>query len=125
MEAALSLLVGVLMAASVYLMLSRNLIRYLFGLVLISNAANLVIFASGRLTRGAPPLVPSGMMEPDGPVANALPQALILTAIVISFGLLAFALVLAYRAYQELGTIDTDAMRTAEPDAGRLSEQAK
>lgn len=125
MEAALSLLVGVLMAASVYLMLSRNLIRYLFGLVLISNAANLVIFASGRLTRGAPPLVPEGLTAPDGPVANALPQALILTAIVISFGLLAFALVLAYRAYQALGTIDTDAMRAAEPDAGRLSEQAK
>ncbi len=115
MEVLLALLVGWLFAAAVYLMLSRSLTRYLFGLVLIGNAANLVIFASGRLTRGEPALVPDGLAAPAATVANALPQALILTAIVIGFGLLAFAFVLAYRAHEELGTVDTDAMRIAEP----------
>ncbi len=117
METILAVLVGWLFAAAVYLMLSRSLVRYLFGLVLIGNAANLVIFASGRLTRGEPALVPEGLAEPTVAVANALPQALILTAIVIGFGLLAFAFVLAYRAHDELGTVDTDAMRVAEPVA--------
>ena len=115
MESVVAVLVGVLFAGSVYLMLSRNLVRFVFGLVLIGNAANLAIFASGRLTRAEPPLIPDGLEAPVTSVANALPQALILTAIVISFGLLAFAMVLAYRAYQELGTVDTDQMRLAEP----------
>lgn len=115
METILALLVGWLFAAAVYLMLSRSLVRYLFGLVLIGNAANLVIFAAGRQTRGEPALVPEGLSAPAEAVANALPQALILTAIVIGFGLLAFAFVLAYRAHEELGTVDTDAMRVAEP----------
>ncbi|MCG8354428.1 MAG: Na+/H+ antiporter subunit C [Kiloniellales bacterium] len=117
MESLLALLVGVLVAASVYLMLARNVLRFLFGLVLLSNAANLTIFVAGRLTEAAPPLVPEGQAVPAGAVANALPQALILTAIVIGFGLLAFALMLVYRGYQTLGTLDSDAMRFAEPEA--------
>lgn len=115
METVLAFLIGWLVAVAVYLMLSRSLVRYLFGLVLIANAANLVIFASGRLTRGEPAIVPEGLSAPTTAIANALPQALILTAIVIGFGLLAFAFVLAYRAREELGTVDTDAMRVAEP----------
>lgn len=115
MEAVIALVVGILVAASVYLMLARNVLRFLFGLVLLSNAANLTIFAAGRLTPAAPPLIPEGLAEPPGLVANALPQALVLTAIVIGFGLLAFALSLVFRGYQTLGTMDTDAMRFAEP----------
>ena len=115
METILAVVIGVLVAASAYVMLSRNIIKFLFGLILISNAANLAIFTAGRLTWASPPLVAEGALMPDGVVANALPQALILTAIVISFGLLAFALVLVYRAYQELGTVDSDRMRAAEP----------
>jgi multicomponent Na+:H+ antiporter subunit C len=115
MEVVLSVLVGVLFATAIYLMLARNLLRFLFGLILMSNGANLAIFAAGRLTPGAPPLIPEGADEPIGLVANALPQALVLTAIVIGFGLFAFALVLALRAYWTLGTLDTDEMRVAEP----------
>lgn len=115
MEIVLALLVGVLVAASVYLMLARNVLRFLFGLVLLSNAANLTIFIAGRLTPEVPPLVPEGLTVPPEQVANALPQALVLTAIVIGFGLLAFTLVLVYRGYQTLGTLDSDAMRIAEP----------
>jgi multicomponent Na+:H+ antiporter subunit C len=117
-EIVLAFVAGSLVAASVYLLLSRNLIRVVFGLILMSNAANLVIFTAGRLTRGIPPL-----LAPDDPVppevyANPLPQALILTAIVISFSLLAFTFVLVYRAYQELHTLDSDRMRVAEPITG-------
>jgi multicomponent Na+:H+ antiporter subunit C len=115
MEVLLSLLIGVLTAGAVFLMLSGDLMRFLLGLILISNAANLTIFTAGRLTPGAPALVPEGADFPDGVVANALPQALVLTAIVIGFGLFAFALVLAFRAYQSLGTLKVDDMRIAEP----------
>ena len=115
MEQLLSVLIGILVATSVYLMLARNLLRFLFGLILLSNAGNLTIFVAGRLTPGAPPLIPDGADAPLGLVANALPQALVLTAIVIGFGLFAFALILAFRAYQSLGTLNTDDMRVAEP----------
>lgn len=117
MESILSVLVGVLMAASVYLMLSRNFVRFVFGLTLLSHAANLLIFLSGGLTRGHTPLIAPGEVVPRAGIANAVPQALMLTAIVISFSVLAFALVLAFRTYQELETVDTDEMRAAEPAA--------
>jgi multicomponent Na+:H+ antiporter subunit C len=61
-------------------------------------------------------LIPDAGTVPVEPVANALPQALILTAIVIGFALLAFVFVLFYRAYQEVGTVDTELMRVAEPN---------
>ncbi|RIL06684.1 MAG: cation:proton antiporter [Proteobacteria bacterium] len=126
MEVLLAILIGVMFGASVYLMLSRNWVRYLFGFIVISNAVNLLLFAVGRVELGRPALVPPGLAAPDGPVANSLPQALILTAIVIGFGLLAFALVLASRAWAELGTVDVDAMRVAEPreDAAREGRDA-
>lgn len=115
MELMLALTIGILIACAVYLMLDRNVIRFLLGLILLSNAANLVIFQSGRLTAAAPPLIDEGLDAPAGLIANALPQALILTAIVIGFGLLAFTLALVYRTYLSLGTVNTDEMRAAEP----------
>ena len=118
MEPLLAITIGVLVATAVYLMLARNVLRFIFGLVLISNAANLIIFASGRLTEGAPPLIAAGASVPEGVAANALPQALVLTAIVIGFGLFAFALILVFRAFTSLGTLDSDAMRVAEPKEG-------
>lgn len=118
MEVALSIVIGVLTAAAVYMMLGRNVVKFLIGLILLSNAANLMLFLAGGLTWGSPALIPDGAYAPEDVVANALPQALVLTAIVIGFGLLAFALVLAYRAYQEMGTVDTDEMRVAEPEPG-------
>ena len=123
MEVLLGSLAGILMAASVWLMLSRNLVKFLLGLVLIGNVANLVIFTSGGLTYGAPPLIAAGETIPAELVANPLPQALILTAIVIGFGLVAFTLVLALRAYQEIGTVNVDAMNLAERPAGRSDDE--
>ena len=115
MDALLAISIGILVAAAVYLMLARHVLRFIFGLVLISNAANLTIFTAGRLTEGSPPLIAEGADAPAGLVANALPQALVLTAIVIGFGLFAFALILMFRAYTTLGTLDSDEMRVAEP----------
>ena len=107
-----------MVTGSIYLMLGRNLIRFIFGLVLISNAINLLIFTVGGLTHNRPPLIPQTGTLPVEPMANALPQALVLTAIVIGFALVAFIFVLFYRAYQEIGTVDTEMMRFAEPIDG-------
>lgn len=115
MENILAIVVGILVSCSVYLILSRDLIRVMLGLLILSNAVNLLIFTAGRITRNAPPLIPAELDAPAGVFANPLPQALILTAIVIGFSLIAFALVLSYRAYTALGTVDVDAMRIAEP----------
>lgn len=115
MEAVFAILVGLFFAAGIYLMLSRHIIRILLGVVLFGNAVNLLIFTNGRIMREVPPIIADGLDVPVGAVANPLPQALILTAIVISFSFFAFLLVLAYRAYQEIGTDDTDGMRVAEP----------
>ena len=115
MEAVIAVLVGVLMASSVYLMLRGNLVRFVLGLALISHTANLLIFSSGGLQGRFPPLISPGELEPVPGAANALPQALMLTAIVISFSVFAFLLVLAFRTYQRLETVDPDAMRSAEP----------
>lgn len=123
MQGLLPLLVGAMVAVSVYLMLCRDLIRFIFGLVLASNAVNLLILAAGRADVLPPPLIADGRSVPGQAVANALPQALILTAIVIGFALLAFVFVLFYRAYQVLGTVDSEAMRTAEPDPGDASTE--
>jgi len=116
-EVPLALVVGVIVAGGLYLVLQRNLLRFAFGLILLSGGVNLLLFTAGRPTRGAPPLVPAGADAPLGPVANALPQALILTAIVIGFGLTAFALVLLLRTYERLGTLNTDEVteRLADP----------
>jgi multicomponent Na+:H+ antiporter subunit C len=111
-EPIIAVTVGVLFACGLFMVLRRNLLKLVIGLVLISNAANLTIFAAGRMTRGTPALIPEGAELPPVPFANPLPQALILTAIVIGFGLVAFAFVLVYRAYQELGTMNSDDLHT-------------
>lgn len=116
METVLAILSGLLTACAVWLMLSGNLLRFLLGLVLLSNAINLAIFAAGRLTLGAPPLLGPGGTLPEGALSNSLPQALLLTAIVIGFGLFAFALALTIRAYRAFGHLEIDQMRLAEAD---------
>lgn len=115
MEVWFSLLAGLFFAAAVYLILSKHLIRTLLGIVLLGNAVNLTLLVAGRLTREVPPIIADGLERLPETAANPLPQALILTAIVISFSLFAFLLVLSYRSYRVLGTDDTDRMRFAEP----------
>jgi multicomponent Na+:H+ antiporter subunit C len=121
-ETVLAILSGILMAASVYLMLSRNLVKFLFGMILSTSSVNLLVFNNGGLTRSAAPFLTKEGTPAYTQMANSVPQALILTAIVISFALLACALVMAYRAYQELGTVDTHEMRLAEPETAKKTE---
>ena len=114
MEPLFILAFGVMIAVAAYLLMSRNLLRMLLGLLLLGNAANLCIFVAGRLNSSQPPLVPDGQLTVMVS-ANPLPQALILTAIVISFALVVYTMVLFHHAHRRLGTMDTDAMRAAEP----------
>jgi multicomponent Na+:H+ antiporter subunit C len=111
MEAVMALVVGVLFATGLYLMLRRGIVKLLIGLALLSNAANLLIFTAAGFTRGRAPLVPEGAAQPEPPFADPLPQALILTAIVIGLGLLAFAIILVHKVHQIIQTDDLDELR--------------
>ena len=113
MEVLLALTSGVLYAAGIYLMLRRRLAQLIIGLGLLSNGTNLLIFAAGGLTRARPPVVPAGADQLLPPYADPVPQALVLTAIVIGFGLLAFSLVLAHRVHATVGTDDVDELGRA------------
>ncbi len=120
MEPVFAVLTGIFLAIAVYLLLSKFIIRMLLGVAILGNAVNLLIFTSGRIMREVPPVIGAGLDVPAGPTANPLPQALILTAIVISFSFFAFLLVLSWRAYSSLATDNTDAMRVAEPADAQL-----
>ena len=114
MEMVLAAVTGGLYAAGLYLMLRRSVARLIIGLSLIGHAANLLIFSAAGMTRARPPIVPDGALQPDPPFADPVPQALILTSIVLGFAILAFAMVLIKRAYQTVGTDDLDAMRSTD-----------
>jgi multicomponent Na+:H+ antiporter subunit C len=106
-----AILASSLFAAGIYSILRRNIVKLIIGILLLSQSANLFIFLAGGLTKGAPPLINEGETTLTQPYADPLPQALILTALVISFGLLAFYLVLLKRVYQSVNTDDLDEMR--------------
>lgn len=112
MEILMSVVAGILFTAAVYLMLSRSLLRIIIGTGLLSHGVHLLILTMGGVKGGSVPL----LGEKASSYTDPLPQALILTAIVISFGVTSFFLVLAYRAYQELGTDDMDKLRGNEHD---------
>lgn len=106
MELLLALASGSLYAAGIYLLLRRRLAQLIIGLGLLTNGTNILIFTSGGLTRARPPVVPADEDVLQAPYADPVPQALILTAIVIGFGVLAFALVLADRVHETSGSDD-------------------
>lgn len=114
METPFAILAGLFFTAAIYLMLSRHIIRIMLGVALLGNGVNLTLFVAGRITQDIPPVITEGDVLSRS-AANPLPQALILTAIVISFSFFAFLMVLAYRTWQSLGTDNTDTMRFAEP----------
>ncbi|PSL32908.1 multisubunit sodium/proton antiporter MrpC subunit [Planomicrobium soli] len=109
MEIIMSVAIGFLFMAAVYLMLSKSLIRIIIGTGLLSHGAHLLLLTMGGLGGQAPPVVADGVSVGD--YADPLPQALILTAIVISFAVTSFFLVVAYRSYQELGTDNMEQLR--------------
>ena len=99
MHTVLAFVIGTLYATGVYLLLQRSMVKIIMGLVFLGNGSNLLIFAMGGLV---------------SPYPDPLPQALILTAIVISFGVLAFLLVLVYQAHNLTGTEDLDSLKTTD-----------
>jgi len=114
MTTVLAVVVGVLYAAGLYTMLRRNIVKLVIGLGLLGHAANLLIFTAAGVTRASPPIVPEGATALAGRFADPLPQAFILTAIVIGFGIQAFAVVLIRRADQSMGSDDVDEMKATD-----------
>jgi multicomponent Na+:H+ antiporter subunit C len=108
LELILAIAVGVLYGTGFYLMLRRRLAQLIIGLGLLSNGTNLLIFTAGGLKRSRAPVAPEGAQVLIQPFADPVPQALVLTAIVIGFGVLAFSLVLAHRVHTTAGTDDMD-----------------
>src|SRR5690625_7736271 len=107
METLIILLAGVLVMVATYLVLSESLILVVLGMVILAHAGHLLVMAMGGLKPGSAPL----LGENASAYTDALPQALILTSIVINFGVTAFFLVLVYRTYQAMGTDNLDSMR--------------
>jgi len=107
MEFLMAIVVGILFMAAVYLILSRSLLKIILGTGLLSHGAHLLLLTMGGLGGSSPPVLAEGVTD----YADPLPQALILTAIVISFGVTAFILVLAYRTYAEHKTDNMNLMR--------------
>ncbi len=107
----LSLVVG----AGVLLVLSRDTLRIVIGLAMLGGVANLAVFLAGRPGSLVPPIIPAGAQVLAIDAANPLPQALVLTAIVIGFALPCFALVLIASLSRHDGLEDGDALRASEP----------
>lgn len=107
MEFIMAIVIGILFMAAVYLILSRSLLRIILGTGLLSHGAHLLILTMGGLGGTSPPVLADGVTD----YADPLPQALILTAIVISFGVTAFMIVLFYRTYAEHQTDNMNLMK--------------
>lgn len=114
MNMLIALTVGVLFATGVFCLLRRCLMRLIIGLVLLGNAANLLVFSAGGLTTGIPALIPYGEKVAPVGAADPLPQALVLTAIVIGFGLTVFSITLIHRARATSGNDDLDAFNETD-----------
>lgn len=110
MEIIISILAGTLFATGVYNLLQKQLLRIIIGTVLLSHGAHLFILTMGKLKTGAPPILTEGVKDYTDP----LPQALILTSIVISFGITSLLLVLAYRTANENNTDNMEHLRGNE-----------
>ncbi|TVR46191.1 MAG: cation:proton antiporter [Planctomycetota bacterium] len=123
MNVLMALVVGVMVASGLYLMLQRRLLHLLLGIALLGNGVNVSIVVSAGLESQNPPVTPLGEPQPVAPHADPLPQALVLTAIVIGFGVLGFAVALAWRTFHLSRDDDLDELRNTEgfgsPDSNR------
>ncbi len=116
MELLLILVMGLLYSSGVYFILRRSMVKLLLGIMLLGTATNILIFVLGAIVKGKPPIIDAADTMLDHSFADPVPQALILTAIVISFALTAFAIVLLKRVYALLQTDDLDNLNTPEEE---------
>ena len=112
-ELPILVLVGTLLTTGLYLVLDRTLLRVVIGLGLLSNGTHLLLLTTGGLEAGAAPV----LLETARTIVDPLPQALILTAIVISFGVTALLLTISYGAYHDRGSDDLRELH------GRLNDE--
>ncbi len=110
MEALVAISLGLMTGCGVYLLLRARTFPVILGLILLGYAVNVFLFVMGRLTSSLPPVI--GLLE--GGYADPLPQALVLTAIVIGFGMIAFVVVLALKARVDLGTDHVDGQESRQ-----------
>ncbi len=115
MEFMLAILVGVLYTAGVYMLLRRSILKFIIGIIFLSNATNLLVFLAAGIIPGEPVFI-----DEAGTVANnladPLPQALVLTAVVIGFGIVVYLLAVKYRLFYETKTDDLDQLKPTEED---------
>ncbi|TVR11175.1 MAG: cation:proton antiporter [Planctomycetota bacterium] len=114
MNVLMAVVVGVMVACGLYLMMQRRLLHLLLGIALLGNGVNVSIIISAGITPDNPPVIPADRDVPLEPYADPLPQALVLTAIVIGFGVLGFAVALAWRSFHLSRDDDMDKLVTTE-----------
>ena len=115
MEHLIAIFIGLLYACGVYLVLRRSIVKVILGIFLLSNATNLIIFMAGGIKRGRVAIIEEGAEVADPSlISDPLPQALILTAIVISLGMSAYILALKYRYFDVTGTHDLDQLKNTD-----------
>lgn len=108
MELVMIISAGLMMSAGIYALLNKNLLQLIIGIMLLGHGANLIVFMSGGLVSGAPAFVAKGSEQLSAGAADPLPQALVLTAIVIGFGMTAFVMILFHRSSLVVGSVTTD-----------------
>jgi len=113
MEIILAIVVGIFYSSAVYLMLRRSILKFIIGLIFMINATNLLVFMSAGLVSGSPAYInfeDKGVTE----IADPLPQAIILTSIVIGLGIVVFTLALKFKFFEMTGTDDLDQLKKTD-----------
>lgn len=114
MELVMAIFIGFLFAAAIFCLLRRSIFRLVIGLMLLAQAANLLVFTSAGLVVGESAIIAADETVLASSAADPLPQALVLTAIVIGFGVLAFSIALIYRAALAVNSHDLNLFNTTE-----------
>jgi multicomponent Na+:H+ antiporter subunit C len=114
MDYLISLIIGLLFASGIYLILRRSIVKLIIGLMLLSYGANLFLFATGKIKHSELPIIKKDQNQLSGDYADPVPQALVLTSIVISFGIQVFAIILINKTYLAVGSDDLDKMNTTD-----------
>ncbi len=121
MELLLATAIGAMTAVGIYLLFQRRTFPVVIGLSFLSYAVNVFLFAMGRLVIDLPPIISKSATGYTDP----LPQALVLTAIVITFGMTALIVVLSLRAFLETGTDDVSLGGGSDDDVAARPEEPR